>query len=322
MKKVNIYTIFRNCDDSILLLNPFLRSKGYIFIKMELNEIEDKFHQLFSVPDRKMGTDTMKFGNAEVSEAFGMIIFNHSSYTDYFFGDLTEHYFAYLLTYIDQIKFTDESYYKQIMKFSYDINQFANELLCNLRLIEEGDIESTMTICVNEDNTVPHKLWKEELFKRNKVTSIKKETLDNLIELISNNAYCKLNNSDLTGLSIQTFLSAYKINDSRIRYLTLMICLESIFNVSKDQISHTISRHTAILLSDNIDDFNILYKRIKKLYGIRSTIVHGDSLRKENIQDLINEIENYVRRVFIEIVYSASNLNREQLFYHLNSKGF
>ena len=98
-----------------------------------------------------------------------------------------------------------------------------------------------------------------------------------------------------------------------------MTCLESLFNLGKDQIAHTISRHLALILSSDKDEFKINYARIKKLYNIRNGIVHGVEYKGNLMDDYIDLCEK-VRRA---INYcNTAGLTKEQLFEHLNLSGF
>jgi len=98
-----------------------------------------------------------------------------------------------------------------------------------------------------------------------------------------------------------------------------MTCLESLFNLGKDQISHTIARHLSIILSDKKEQFKENYTRIKKLYNIRNSIVHGGEYKDDIIQDYL-ELSNKVRAAIN--FCNVPDLTKEKLFEDLNSRGF
>lgn len=98
-----------------------------------------------------------------------------------------------------------------------------------------------------------------------------------------------------------------------------MICLESLFNVNGKEIAHTISRHLAIVVSSNEDEFKSNYSVIKKLYDYRSNIVHGRKTKEDSLNKII-ELEGFVRKAinfFLKI-----NLNQKELFATLNLAGW
>ena len=120
--------------------------------------------------------------------------------------------------------------------------------------------------------------------------------------------------------------------DQKLRFVVLMISLESIFNKSaQDPIQHILSRHVALTLSSDKTTFECYFKELKRLYNIRSTILHGkikgDELKKVgNIKSHAVRLEEIVRSVLRWLVwlydYENSEPTKESLFTYLNSKGF
>src|SRR5690606_26635296 len=111
----------------------------------------------------------------------------------------------------------------------------------------------------------------------------------------------------------------YDLPDGRLRIITLITCLESLFNLGRDQIAHTISRHLSIIISDSKDQFKENYLHLKKLYNIRSSIVHGGDYKGNVINDYL-ELSDKVRTA---IRYcNIPDLTKEKLFDDLNAKGF
>jgi hypothetical protein len=125
-------------------------------------------------------------------------------------------------------------------------------------------------------------------------------------------------------LAIDNLEESMRITRKHLSFLLLMIGFESLFNLDKTQITHTISRHTAILNSNNKTEFNTKYKEIKDFYNRRSALVHALIKTKKKPEpitdsDLI-ELRNSLR-VCIKKTYKL-NLNKNDLFEYLNTKGF
>lgn len=108
-----------------------------------------------------------------------------------------------------------------------------------------------------------------------------------------------------------------------LAFLLLMIGFESLFNFGRSQITHTVSRHTALLAGKDKAESHKIYNKMKKYYRGRSAIVHAD-VQKKKIKPIENKDNVYLRellRTCIKKIYYL-NLNKKQLFEYLNEKGF
>jgi len=141
---------------------------------------------------------------------------------------------------------------------------------------------------------------------------------DEEAKTLSEKLVAKYEYNTLTELPLKNFSVVYDLPDGRIRFITLMTCLEGLFNLGKDQIAHTIARHLSIIISIDKSQFNTNYARIKKLYNMRNSIVHGGEYKGEIIQDYL-ELSNKVRAA---INYcNVAGLTKEKLFEELNAHG-
>jgi len=77
-----------------------------------------------------------------------------------------------------------------------------------------------------------------------------------------------------------------------------MIALESMFGITQE-LSFRLSIAVAHLLGDTPDDRERIYRRIKKLYGIRSNIVHGNAGK---VPDLVHEHRDDAIRIGIDVL--------------------
>jgi hypothetical protein len=59
-------------------------------------------------------------------------------------------------------------------------------------------------------------------------------------------------------------------------YVSLVTILESLLSTGNDEIAHQISERSAVLLRRSSRERLELYKEMKRLYGLRSRIAHGD----------------------------------------------
>ena len=98
--------------------------------------------------------------------------------------------------------------------------------------------------------------------------------------------------------------------------------MEILFNPQDSEISHRISRNAAVLLGKNFEDSEKIFDDIKRLYGKRSKIIHGDTPKKSkmvNDEDVM-KLRYYVRESIKEI--NKNGKKKEDILDFLNSHGF
>lgn len=309
------YALVLNADRTVLKLNPTLEKFGYKFVWVDATEFEKNFSEILNVPkgDRPLtiiiGRDqhgiSHELHNALVhTPPFGQM-FMHMEYP----GIL-------LLQKLSNFNVTEETmgFIVEHQEFK-SFFSFANDLLLQLRLFKFGEIRYSQFFQITTES--------RQIGLRNSGISIGARgdyTLsDDEAEKLSNKLITKYEINELTELAIKNFNVVYDLPDGRIRFITLVTCLESLFNLGKDQIAHTIARHLSIILSNDKDNFQKNYTKIKKLYNKRNSIVHGGEYKGDIIQDYL-DLSDKVRTA---INYcNISGLTKEKLFEDLNAKGF
>ena len=95
-------------------------------------------------------------------------------------------------------------------------------------------------------------------------------------------------------LALESFFESYNIENGKLRFVMLMVCLESIFIISEnDKIGETIAKFGSLLTTTNQKKCDKKKNRIQEiLYDLRSRIVHGDVANKSKIK-----IKKYDRRI-------------------------
>lgn len=77
---------------------------------------------------------------------------------------------------------------------------------------------------------------------------------------------------------LETIMETYNINLSisnmKIVFLNIVTCLEALLVNSNSELTYRISRSVSVLLSSDKEHGNELFKKMKELYSIRSTLVH------------------------------------------------
>jgi Apea-like HEPN len=62
-------------------------------------------------------------------------------------------------------------------------------------------------------------------------------------------------------------------------FVDAMICLKALFNEDPNNIRHELSMRSSFILGLNRFDTKETFKRLKKLYDLRSSIIHGSQKR-------------------------------------------
>jgi hypothetical protein len=197
----------------------------------------------------------------------------------------------------------------------FQFQEEVNELLLQLRLFKIGEIRFyqlfQITSVTRQITSRKHEIAIGS-YGDFKLTDDEAKELSGLL-------LPKYEYNNLCELAIKNFNVVYNLPDGRIRFITLMTCLESLFNLGKDQIAHTIARHLALILAKTKEEFLESYTSIKKLYGKRNAIVHGSEYKGDLMQDYL-DLSDMVRK---SIVYcNQPDMTKEKLFEKLNLMGF
>lgn len=318
-EKVDLETfaIIQNVDSSILNLNPLIKKYNYEFREYTLKEFEQQFNHLINLPSKFDRTATVKFEEGDVSMEFYKLIMDHPEFGITIFGNRKIYLFCSLKSF-NVWKEENNIDMKGSFPFCKEVQTFIEALLTQLRLFKNGNITySTIFQLYKDTGTVAFKYGNRYRSPKLGEFQISEEEVEQFKKLYKP----QFNSNELSKLAIENFELTYEITNPKIEFTLLINALESIFNLGKDQIAHTISRHLAIIISDDKGKFKTNYKTIKDLYAIRNLIVHGNESKK--LKDLNLKLTELKDNVRIAIRYCLnSNMDKEQLFHFLNSKGF
>jgi hypothetical protein len=306
-----VYWFLWNTDETFLELNPLIKKYGYIFVKHNLRDLNDNFMDIidksiyFSLPREEEPIYTKFEWEVYFKRLFDIFSENKS-----YFYIIVKKYWIFL----EKIKdiSVEEEKVGDVLITNFN-NGALKRILRSLRLLKSDYIGYHEVIAVDRES----KRWKfynssiRTKFPPLNELSISK---DDITEFSAINI-----DLDYLGNALDFYNSVYDIDIPTVKYLLLISCLEAVFNSSESQISHTISRHLAILISQNKEEFNINYELMKKVYNKRSKIVHWNY---HNID--INEVirmHELCRKVIILVM--KLNLNtKKNLFDFLNAKWF
>ncbi len=310
------YAHIINTDRSILELNPAIEKFGYRFLCVDASEFEKNYSEILNVPKSSQRPLTIIIGRKQhgISHELHHAIVHSPVFGQMHFLNL-EYPEIILLEKIDKFKITEANDFIVEMEIHTAFYSFVSDLLLQLRLYKAGEIRCSQYFQITS-GTRQFSFRKTELSSGSLgnygVNTEDKKKLSKILK-------AKYESNSLTELAIKNFNIVYDIPDGRIRFITLMTCLESLFNLGKDQIAHTIARHLSIILSKNKEQFKENYARIKKLYNMRNSIVHGGEYNGDLVKDYLDLCDK-VRKA---INYcNRPELSKEKLFEDLNMRGF
>jgi hypothetical protein len=118
------------------------------------------------------------------------------------------------------------------------------------------------------------------------------------------------------GLSLQFIYDAVMANHrSRLELAVVhfIMAAEALVIHELNEISHRISKRIAVLVSDSPTELNEVYRKMKKLYGIRCGIVHGGGKRASpyDVQDLYVYLKKAVKECLIHDRVTKQDLIRK-----------
>lgn len=108
-----------------------------------------------------------------------------------------------------------------------------------------------------------------------------------------------------------------------LKIVNYCIALECLFNTSKSDATHKIAERVAVLFGTSEDSKIDLFRFIKKAYDYRSTLIHGDSLRKfeeeSKLATISERLDNIFRHLFTNNykIFSKNNNEMDDDFLHL-----
>ncbi|NTV51293.1 MAG: hypothetical protein HGA69_00450 [Desulfobulbaceae bacterium] len=188
-----------------------------------------------------------------------------------------------------------------------------------LRLFSEGDLAVPISCFYRIDDDGPFLVAgyeHERVLERDNKFSVHESQWPEINKFLSTKHLSLLEN--YLQLAFKQFEASYELNDEQMAFLALNIALEILFNDGRQDISYKISRGTAALVGKTKEEALDVYRRVKKLYGKRSALVHsGDAKISE--QETY-ELRDYVRRCLRKLF--VANIQKDVLSEHLTTTGF
>lgn len=119
-------------------------------------------------------------------------------------------------------------------------------------------------------------------------------------------------------LGFDNFELSYSTSKVNLSFLSLMIAMESLVNIAKDELRFRISRNVAILLGNTKNEAQKIFKDMKDLYDKRSILAHEGTSNISH-EDMIL-LRGYVREVIKKLM--KLDKTKRSLTEELDTKGF
>ncbi len=104
------------------------------------------------------------------------------------------------------------------------------------------------------------------------------------------------------------------------RFIQLCICLETTCT-GTTELTYRIARNCAIICGKDLESSNTIFLNVKKLYTLRSKIVHGEDYKEDLLAVYVNYLSQLCSRVIIELLQHSS-LERKELNEKTTSVGY
>lgn len=313
---LKIYTLFRNVDESILKLNKYI--KKYQFVKFDLLEVKDRFFNLFNMPNSFTSEEYFVNYTGQELDRYFCDAINWSKLSD--FGFFNRYYMIFLETidYDVKVKIDGKEYFAgDTNSVLYVTHEYVKHLTQCLRLTFPGYTVATVTFLINlSSKEIPIRFYGSGSRHEEKTLCIDESKFEQFNNLIQN----KLPISNDLLLTLEYFNASYTVEYDMVRFIILITALESIFSISHDQITHTVARHSSLLLSNTKEEFQNNYSKIKKLYNQRSNFIHGTKDKIVLLEEDIDFTEELVRKAIIFWINLGQN--KQQLFNYFNRLGY
>ena len=200
-----------------------------------------------------------------------------------------------------------------------DIQQSLRDKLRLLRLFKEGNIFMRYSLFYHLKESIP------QVAQISREYPLTDQTLFQLIDDEYAQAESFINNTNIPfkqsflRLAFDSFEQSYETYNRGLTFLSLMISIDALFG-DFSELKYRVSRNTAVLLGNNIDESQKIFSDMNELYKKRSAVAHGGKDGKIVESKDVIKLRNYVRES-IKLI-NKLHLNRKELLNVLNQSGF
>jgi len=123
---------------------------------------------------------------------------------------------------------------------------------------------------------------------------------------------------------------ARRVNDLGVKIVNYCTALETLFSTDSVELAHKVSQRAAVFMGGSSDEKMATYDLIKRSYGMRSKVVHGDGLANAttaSLRSTLQELDALLRSVLVRILSSEEvaqlfDQGRDELERHFTRTSF
>lgn len=225
---------------------------------------------------------------------------------------------------------------ENVVKYDNEIIDYLEPLFRKMRLYKAGNIwlSDRYYYIIEKGYPKIYHTTKDDRFIAAELYHIKDNEIGTLRHFLDN---FDLHFKDKSmNLAFENFELSYYVPFLNLQFLSLMNALEVLLKPANAQtdLTYRLSRNAAVLLGNDKDHSNEIYKNLKCLYSIRSSIVHsaeakeckkkGKILNREQMEEKIIILREYVRDSIKEMnhILQKENKNKDEILKRLNEYGF
>lgn len=199
------------------------------------------------------------------------------------------------------------------------VMQLAMDKLTKLRLFDDGSITLCYEAFYNYENG-SYEMYaskEESLFGKNKVYKVKKNSIPSINQILRSKPI--LTKHKYINFALENFSESYRVAHAYLAFVSLMMSMEALFNDGKYELRNKVSRGCAVLLGKTIKSSRKIFSDLKKLYDLRSTLVHTGDTTKIDVEDLLL-LRSYVRQSLLRVI--ELDMTKQELSVQLSENGF
>jgi len=303
-RKIHFIGFLTNCDESVLKVKL---GHGFKLKKMQYQEVHKWFYDL-----DKYFTG---FGSGILNLWTCLDVSTQSIYciTNSFTCDVNARNLRKGLELHNKLHDTAGRFDKEL------IDGYLIPKICLMRLFKEGNIYllSHYYLAYSKSRPIFNRTMLELSYRPQIKWSIKDAEIQQLNRFIRDVRIPF--SKPFLQLAFEAFELSYKIPDSGLAFLSLMIALELMFTKEREGLSYALARNTAVLLGGTEEEANFIFHDIKNFCRKRGGLVHAGERRKIKPEDVL-KLRDYVRKAIKEI--NAIGKDKKEILEILKACGF
>ena len=215
-------------------------------------------------------------------------------------------------------------------KSQADINTEFNHIVTSLRLWKKGNVGYDTIYYLSKWNPRGGEIdGSKSIFFGYPPVTLKLAEVEEFKNFYKKTRRIRFSDCKFLNMAINRFNYAYERKREEDKLIDYMVAFEALFMKETQELRHRLSVRIARFLKGEYDERKDLYSKFKRIYDIRSKIVHGNSitpkelkkLAVESLSELISEVEEQLRKsikTFIDLIDQDVNYNHNEFLDKLD----